>query len=163
PPVTPPAPCTRTVCPACTPSASSMTWAAVSAGTHIAAPALNGTPAGSGATCPAGAMCRSAQAPCSRGGTECTGTRSPGRHPVTRRDAGDRAPGGHGNPGRLDAEGQRRPGTQVPAAGPGDLVPVAHPAGPHVDQDLVRAQLPGVRQVQDPDRAARPADARRPH
>jgi len=43
--------------------------------------------------------------------------------------------------GCLDAEGQRRAGTEIPASGAGNLIPVSYPARVHVEQDLIRSGL----------------------
>jgi hypothetical protein len=57
--------------------------------------------------------------------------------PVARGDSRNAVSDRGDKPGRLDAERHRRPDTQVPPPGAGELVPVAHSAGPHVDQHLI--------------------------
>ena len=84
PPVTPPAPCTSTVCPARTSRAVATVWPAVSAGTGSAAAESKDIPGGTRATSSPAAMNCSAQAPCSRSGSECTVTRSPTLTPAAR-------------------------------------------------------------------------------
>ena len=51
-------------------------------------------------------------------------------------------------PGRLHAECHRRPGAGIPAAGPDELVPVTHPAGPHLEQHLAGPRRSRLWQLQ---------------
>jgi len=72
-------------------------------------------------------------------------------------------PDGDDDPGRLDAQGHRRAGAEIPASGTGNVVPVAHPAGVHVEQDLIRPQRTRSRQLEQLDRIAEPAHSRGSH
>jgi hypothetical protein len=80
--------------------------------------------------------------------------------PVARGDSRDAVSGRGDEPGRFDAQRHRRPDTQVPFPGAGELVPVAHPAGLHVDQHLVWPQPSRPGQLQDFHWAAELAHAR---
>ena len=75
-------------------------------------------------------------------------------HPVARPDPVYLVPDRGDDPGRLDPQRHRRAGAHVPASGAGDLIPVAHPAGPDVDQHLVRPQRPRSGQFEELDRSA---------
>src|SRR6266849_6791024 len=66
------------------------------------------------------------------------------------------------SPGPLLAQRLRRPGTQIPVPGAGELVPVAHPACPHVDQDLIRPEPRSPGKLQKLHGAAEPAHASSP-
>src|SRR5690348_3468233 len=92
PPVTPPAPLTRTCSPAWTLSASLRTCSAVSAGTGKAAAASQLAPGGFRARSPAGATSRGAQVPWSRSGTGWVMTASPGAQSLTARPAAATVP-----------------------------------------------------------------------
>src|SRR6185312_4280797 len=67
------------------------------------------------------------------------------------------------DPGRLDAERQRRSRTDVPTAVTNDVVPVANPSAANVDEDLVGRQRSGVVQFQHLHFAAERADPRYQH
>src|SRR5215469_15732738 len=122
PPVTPPAPFTSTVCPACTCRAPAIVWSAVSAGTGSAAAASNDTPGGTAAACSAAAMNCSAQAPCSRSGSECTVTRSPARIPSARSPAAATSPAAS----TPSAIGGRMPRSQPPVRANSSQLPTPH-------------------------------------
>ena len=83
PPVTPPAPWTRSCSPARMFSASPRTCSAVSAGTGKAAATSQLALGGLRASSPAGAISRGAQVPWSRSGTGCVITASPGAQSPT--------------------------------------------------------------------------------
>jgi hypothetical protein len=83
PPVTPPAPWTRSCSPAWMLSASPRTCSAVSAGTGKAAAASQLALGGLRARSPAGAISRGAHVPWSRNGTGCVITASPGAQSPT--------------------------------------------------------------------------------
>jgi hypothetical protein len=70
---------------------------------------------------------------------------------------------GDDDPGRLDAEGHRQAHPEVPASCPGNLVPVAHPARVHVNQDLIRPQRARSWQFEKLDLSADPAHSRGSH
>ena len=68
--------------------------------------------------------------------------------PVPGPDPGDPVPDGGDEPGGLDAQRHRRADPEIPAPGADELIPVAHSGCPHVDQDLIRAQRPRLRQLE---------------
>jgi hypothetical protein len=81
-------------------------------------------------------------------------------HPVAQSDAVHPIPDANDQSGRFYTQGHRRAGPQIPVPGPGELVPVAHPGRPHVDEHLVWPQRPRRGQVEEFDRCAELAYAR---
>ena len=84
-------------------------------------------------------------------------------HPVARPDVVHPVPDGRDEPGGLDTQRHRRLDPEVPASPAGDLIPVAHPGRPDVDQHLVRAQRPRRGQLQKLDRRPELGDPRCSH
>jgi hypothetical protein len=152
PPVTPPAPCTRTVCPARTCSAPSITY--LVSGERRDRQRRSGVDGHSRRQ--DGHLCGGGDVPSGPGALVAQRRRMHG-DPVARGDSRNAVSDRGDKPGRLDAERHRRPDTQVPPPGAGELVPVAHSAGLHVDQHLIRPQLPRPGQLQDFHWAAEPA------
>jgi hypothetical protein len=60
-------------------------------------------------------------------------------HPVARSDPVHLSPDGGDQPGRLDAQRHRRAHPEIPASLADDLIPVADPARPDVNEYLIRA------------------------
>ena len=81
-------------------------------------------------------------------------------HRVADPDPWDGFPDRGHQPGGLDAERHRGLHTGIPAAGPDDLVPVTQSARPHVEQDLAGSWRARVRQLEEPDGAPGPVNAR---
>jgi hypothetical protein len=75
----------------------------------------------------------------------------------------DRAAHGRDHPGGLHAQGRRRLLPEVPRTIAGDVVPVPHAGGAHLDQDLVRPRRRRCVKFTRPDVAAEAVDAGRPH
>ena len=67
------------------------------------------------------------------------------------------------DPGSLDAERQRRPDANVPAAATNDVVPVANPGATNVDEDLVGRQRSRVVHFERLHIPAERADPRHKH
>ena len=131
-PVTPPAPLTNSVSPCATCSASSITCAAVRAGTGNAAAAPHDMLSGLCESRAAGATSLGAHAPWWRSG------RRMGEDLVARSPAVGSLPDRHHDPGGLGPEGHRWRDADVPLALADDVVPGANAGGPDIDEDLVR-------------------------
>ena len=85
------------------------------------------------------------------------------RDPIAHGHAGDRGPDRRDQPGGLHAQCHRRPRAGIPAPGADELVPVADPGRPDVQQHLAGPQRPRPGQVQQLDLAAGLAYSRCPH
>src|SRR4051795_4170257 len=174
-PVTPPAPVTRRRSPGPTPSASSRTCAAVSAGTGNTAAASQETPAGLRAIDAEGAISVGAHVPWSRSGSGWVITSSPDVQSVTMLPTAVTRPaastpsaiGGARHPppqpGAPNSGRHGRPATNPPAAGPNELIPVAHARRPDLNQHLVPSERTRPRYVDHANVVTSAANSRYEH
>src|SRR3954466_11008732 len=156
-PVTPPAPFTRRRSPGPTASASFTTCAAVSAGTGNTAAASQETPAGLRAINAEGAISVGAHVPWSRNGSGWVITSSPDAQSVTMLPTAVTRPAAS----TPSAIGGRRPTTHPP--GPNELIPIAPPRRPDLNQHLVRGERTRPRYIDDPNMVTGAANSRYKH
>lgn len=86
-----------------------------------------------------------------------------GHHPLPGHDPAHRAADPDGNAGGFHAKRHRRPPAEVPAARPGDIVPVPHARAAHLHQHLIGLQLVRSAQLEELNRSGIPTYPRYSH
>ena len=69
----------------------------------------------------------------------------------------------HHRTGRLYTQRHRRAGTNIPAAGADELIPIGHAGRLHVEQHLVLGQRPWLAHLDQLNRGTHPANPGYPH